>query len=65
MMDIKTDVMQKLKCFNMPTDNHDQLQQMAMYLFGQMGPNSIVEQSLFVIWGCNTFIGNNVRIGEG
>lgn len=37
----------------------------AKAMFGKLGTNSNIEQSFFVIWGCNTFIGDQVYMNRG
>lgn len=62
MMAAKMEVMRNLKFFNEPTYDLSRLEQMIHYIFGKIGENCFVEQNLFVIWGCNIFIGDHVRI---
>lgn len=34
-------------------------------MFGRLGANVNIEPPFFVIWGCNTFIGDNVYMNCG
>lgn len=65
MMDIKMDVMKKLKFFNEPANPPKMRQEMAEFLFGKIGTETLISQGIFMIWGCNTVIGDGVFLGTG
>lgn len=72
LMEYKLSTLQKLNEFNdtsIPENStlaslKNRRMAVAKRMLGQMGKNASIEQSFFVTWGCNTFIGDDVYINR-
>lgn len=70
LLDYKLSTMKKLQSFNdetIPGDStllslKSRRMTVAKQMMGKIGANVNIEPALFLVWGCNIFVGDNVYI---